>query len=103
MQICVAPADILISEVSQNVSNNINVMSQNISQYDKDGEFTGNITADMLKNIGVTWALTGISDRRSRRTTDEEVAKKTKMAIEKGMNVIACIGEGEKAKDFRDA
>lgn len=56
----------------------------------------------MLKNIGVTWALTGSKDRRAKGTTDEKVAKKTKMAIEKGMNVIACIGEGKEAKDFRD-
>jgi len=57
MQICVAPADILAIDVLRNINNNISVMSQNPFKYDEEGQtYT---TADMLKNIGITWALTG--------------------------------------------
>ena len=44
-----------------------------------------------MKN-GVKWTLVGHSERRSFRTTEGVIAAKARVAIEKGMNIIACIG-----------
>ena len=56
-------------------------MAQTVSQYPA-GAFTGNITAHMMKDIGVNWALTGHSERRTKNgMTDLVVALKTNVAI----------------------
>jgi triosephosphate isomerase (TIM) len=69
------------------------VSAQDVSQYGR-GAYTGNVTADQLTDIGIKWTLTGHSERRSLfGETDQDVAVKTKIAIENGMNVMVCIGE----------
>merc|ERR1711871_1510213 len=61
------------------------------------GAFTGEMTADMLTDAGIKWTLTGHSERRVGfgypGETSEVVGIKTKNAIDKGMSVMACIGE----------
>ena len=61
------------------------------------GAYTGEMTADMLTDAGIKWTLTGHSERRVGfgypGETSEVVGIKTKNAIDKGMSVMACIGE----------
>ena len=103
MQVCVAPTDIHLSEVQKVVNSDINVMAQNVSRW-PSGAFTGNITAHMLKDINVNWALTGHSERRTKNgTSDQDVAMKTKVAIEEGMTVMVCIGEGLEERELGKA
>ena len=48
----------------------------------------------MVKDLGISHTLTGHSERRSLYgETDADVAKKTKLAIDQGFTVLACIGE----------
>ena len=48
----------------------------------------------MIRDMGVNWTLTGHSERRTLfGETDEQVATKTRLALEGGMSVLACIGE----------
>ena len=48
----------------------------------------------MVKNFGVHWAILGHSERRHVfGESDEVVAKKVKLALENGLQVMACIGE----------
>lgn len=83
MKVIVAPTDIYLSDARKKLPKKISLMSQNISDYDEDGCCpTGDICPDMLKNIGVNCVLVGHSDKRAFRTTDEDVAKKTKIAVE---------------------
>jgi len=78
-------------------------MCQNVSRW-PSGAFTGNITAHMMKDIGVNWALTGHSERRTKNgMTDLEVALKTKVAIENEMMVMVCIGEGLEEREMGKA
>lgn len=60
--------------------------------FDSDGAFTGHVTADMLINSGIKWTLIGSSERKGFRTTESVIARKALVAIEKGMNVIVCVG-----------
>ena len=72
---------------------NIQVSAQNISQY-KNGAYTGEISAEQLKDAGINWVILGHSERRHVfGESDAVVGDKVKIAIENGLNVMACIGE----------
>ncbi len=58
-----------------------------------NGAFTGETSADMLVDGGVRYTIVGHSERRAKGETSAEVAKKAKYAADKGITVIACIGE----------
>ena len=61
---------------------------------------TKRITPSSLNKKGVTWTLAGSQlERETFGTTDQVIALETKAAVQKGMNVIACIGEDLFAKD----
>lgn len=93
VEVVVAPTDIHLTTVKAMVQKDIKVSAQDVSQYGR-GAFTGNVTADQLTDIGIKWTLTGHSERRSLfGETDKDVAVKTKIAIDNGMNVMVCIGE----------
>lgn len=58
------------------------------------GAFTGEISADMLKDAGLQWTILGHSERRAIfHESDELIAKKTAHALEIGLHVIGCLGE----------
>ncbi len=58
------------------------------------GAFTGEISADQLRDIGVSIVLTGHSERRHiMGESDELVGKKTRAALQSGLRVVLCIGE----------
>jgi len=59
------------------------------------GAYTGEVSAQMLKNFGVKYALIGHSERRALGDTNEIVGKKLKTALASGLKVILCVGEGE--------
>ena len=72
---------------------NIHIGSQNIHWAAK-GAYTGEISADMLKNIGVEYAIIGHSERRQYfGETDESVNMRTVAALENGIIPIVCVGE----------
>ncbi len=61
------------------------------------GAYTGEISAQMLLDSGIRWTLTGHSERRVGfgipGETNDLVGRKTAVAVQAGMSVIACIGE----------
>ncbi len=72
---------------------NIKVGAQNC-HFEKSGAFTGEISADMLKEMGVEYVVIGHSERRQYfGETDETVNKRTKAVIGAGMTAIVCVGE----------
>jgi len=71
----------------------VHVATQNLS-LTGNGAFTGELSAEMIKDMGVRWTLTGHSERRSLYgESDKDVASKTKRALDHGFTVLACIGE----------
>ncbi len=75
------------------VGSSIALGSQDISSHDK-GAFTGEISAAMLKEFGVRYAIVGHSERRQYHgETDAIVALKTKAALAAGITPIVCVGE----------
>jgi len=71
------------------------VGAQNVHWAEK-GAFTGEISAAMLKEMGIEYVLTGHSERRQYfGETDESVNQRTKAALSAGLSVIICVGETE--------
>jgi triosephosphate isomerase len=71
----------------------IEVVSQNVHQENK-GAYTGEVSCDMLKSIGISTTLIGHSERRAYFNEDDEVLlEKVKYAISSGMKIIFCFGE----------
>lgn len=71
----------------------IEVIAQNM-HFAKNGAYTGEISASMLKSVGVETVILGHSERREYfNETDELLAKKVDAALECGLKVIFCFGE----------
>ena len=71
----------------------ISVGAENV-HYEAKGAYTGEISADMLKDLGVKYVIIGHSERRQYFCeTDETVNKKVHVVLEAGMNPIICVGE----------
>jgi triosephosphate isomerase len=101
VQVIVAPTFInLASAVDHLEFTNIDVAAQNMHQ-NENGAYTGEISADMLKSIGVNTVILGHSERRAIfHETDEIIANKVTTALRHEMNVIFCFGE--ELKDRQD-
>jgi triosephosphate isomerase (TIM) len=56
-------------------------------------ESTGEISAEMLKNLKAEYVIVGHSERRALGETNSVVAKKIRNAVDKGLKVILCVGE----------
>ncbi|MFQ8599895.1 MAG: triose-phosphate isomerase [Oscillospiraceae bacterium] len=90
--ICVPFVDLQVA-LDATAGTNIKVGAQNC-HFEKSGAFTGEISADMLKDMGVEYVVLGHSERRQYfGETDVTVNKRTLAALEAGLKAIVCVGE----------
>jgi triosephosphate isomerase len=75
------------------------VGAQNV-HWEKQGAFTGEISAPMLTSLGVTHVIIGHSERREYfNETDDTVNRKLEVALENGLTPIVCVGEVLEERD----
>ena len=81
--ICTPYTD-LVTAVEKTKGTNIHVGAENV-HFEKSGAFTGEISADMLVDLGVEYVIVGHSERRQ--------YKRALAALNAGLKVIICVGE----------
>ena len=82
---------------------NIKVGAQNMNAEEK-GAYTGEISGEMLKSIGVEYVIIGHSERRAYyNETDESVNKKLKKALSLDLKPIVCVGESLEQRESGSA
>jgi triosephosphate isomerase (TIM) len=93
-EIVLGPPFTSLQTVAEAIKNtNISLSAQNLYWEDK-GAFTGEISAEMLLDLGCKYVIIGHSERRQYfGETDETVNKKVKQALKKGLGPILCVGE----------
>jgi len=97
-EVVVCPSQVYLQGVLEGTRKDIAVGAQDCWTQG-NGAHTGETSADMLKDMGVGWVVIGHSERRGKGEGDEEVAKKAKYALDKGLKVMACCGEPLEARE----
>ncbi len=93
------PFTSLAAAVQALAGTEIGVFAQNC-HWALEGAFTGEVSAPMLKELGVYGTLVGHSERRQWfGETDELVARRVHHCLEAGLHVIACVGETGEERD----
>ena len=91
--VCCTPYVCLAEAVRAAEGTHVKIGAENLHFEDK-GAYTGEVSADMLKDIKVDYVIIGHSERRQYfAETDETVNLKVKKALEKGLIPILCVGE----------
>ena len=90
--LCVPYTDLFYALLTAQ-NTNIKIGAQNM-HFEEKGAYTGEISGQMLKSIGVEYVIIGHSERRQYfAETDETVNKKLKSAFVYGLKPIVCVGE----------
>ena len=90
--VCVPFVD--IPAVAQIVKGTIIKLGAQNVHFEEKGAYTGEISANMLKDCGVQYVIVGHSERREYfGETDETVNKRAKAALNAGLTAIICVGE----------
>ncbi|MDX2163876.1 MAG: triose-phosphate isomerase [Gammaproteobacteria bacterium] len=92
-EIVVFPPFVYIEKVAYELRNSpISVGGQNLSQ-DENGAHTGEISAEMLVDVGCKYVLIGHSECRQRGETGETLQHKFIKAVLAGLKPVLCVGE----------
>jgi len=100
VKVIICPSFPYLSELNQKIkiaglNEIIHVGSQSVSKF-SGGAHTGEVSTTMLKDLSITYAIVGHSERRNLyNETSEQVAKKLHAVLKAGLTPILCIGESE--------
>ncbi|XP_021910469.1 triosephosphate isomerase, cytosolic [Carica papaya] len=93
VEVVISPPFVFLPLVKDLLRPNFHVAAQNC-WVKKGGAFTGEVSAEMLSNLGVPWVILGHSERRQLLgESNEFVGDKVAYALSQGLKVIACVGE----------
>src|SRR3954453_12109314 len=94
--VLIAPPFVYLKDVAARFAN---TGAQNCADQ-KSGAFTGEVSADMLRDCGARFVILGHSERRTIYGEDDAlIARKLAMAIDAGLTPVLCIGENEQQRE----
>ena len=100
MDVGVAPPFVYLDAVREALGSSRVLLGAQDCYFEKNGAFTGEISVEMLKDLGVKFCLTGHSERRHvLQEPSEVVAKKAKAIYASGLIVVHCVGEKLEERD----
>jgi len=90
----VAPPFTALSAVAKRLEGSAIATCSQDCFWETSGAFTGEVSAPLLADAGVTWAIVGHSERRQFfGDTNESVGKKARAALAGGLGAVVCVGE----------
>lgn len=94
--VVIAPPVMYLNQARYTLSGSFIALAAQNVDINLSGAFTGEISAKMLKDVGVQYIILGHSERRAyHKETDEKIAKKFAVLKEIGLIPVLCIGETE--------
>jgi len=91
--VIIAPPFTHLQSLIDQKKDNVEVAAQNC-HFENSGAFTGEISPEMLKNMGIKYVILGHSERREYfQESDALLAQKVNSALDNGLHVIFCCGE----------
>ena len=100
VEIGVAPPFVYLEAVSRQINNTRVMLGAQDVYPEKSGAFTGEISVDMLKDVGVKFVLTGHSERRHViGESSALVSKKAHAVYAGGLTLVHCVGEKLEERD----
>ncbi len=94
IEVVACPPALYIDKLKK-ISRKISLGAQNMF-WEESGAYTGEISGEMLYNLGVKYVILGHSERRALGETNLEVNKKVRAALGVGLIPIFCLGEKER-------
>ncbi|ELT97198.1 hypothetical protein CAPTEDRAFT_172464 [Capitella teleta] len=92
-EVVVSPPAPYLDYVRQKLDKRIGVAAQNCYKAEK-GAFTGDISPQMIKDVGCEWVILGHSERRHVfGESNQLIGEKTAFALQSGVKIIPCVGE----------
>jgi triosephosphate isomerase (TIM) len=94
-EVVIAPVFVHLRTLADRLEgSNIKIAAQNCSFEAKFSANTGEVSADMIKDVGASHVIIGHSERRQfYGETDDTVNRKTKSALQSRLTAIVCVGE----------
>jgi triosephosphate isomerase len=78
--------------------------AQNLCEHEVQGAFTGEISGEMIRDVGAKWVLVGHSERRQYyHETDAVLSRKFRVACDAGLTPIYCVGETQEQHEAGQA
>lgn len=100
VQVGVAAPFVYLDAVNQALAGSTVLLGAQDAYFEKSGAFTGEISVDMLKDVGVKFVLTGHSERRHvLKESPELVGKKAEAIYAGGLILVHCVGEKLEERD----
>ena len=99
-KVVICPSDIYLSSLIENRRKGKKILFgvQNIFS-EEEGAHTGEISIDMMKNLGVEYVIVGHSERRALGEDDLLISKKVNLVLNSKLNPILCVGEKERNEE----
>lgn len=106
-QLGIAPVAIALTSAKQqlgNAASPVHIVAQDVSRIAGTGAYTGEVSAELLKDSQIHWVLIGHSERRELLGDDLKILKeKIKNALNAGLKIIYCVGESLEQREAGQA